>query len=140
PLNSAIARQSVLLPLASPSSGITFSWDPASRTFVSSTDSLGPIFSERAETIGKNRVFVGFDYQYLKFASLDNVSLKSLPEVFTQPDTFDAPSGQTCSASVNGFNIGPCAYIRDVVKVNNRIDLKIHHFITYVTFVPTDWI
>jgi len=139
PLNSAIARQSVLVPLASPSSGITFSWDPATNTFASSTDSLGPIFAERAETVGKYRMFIGFDYQYLKFDSLDGTKLKSLPEVFTQPDnTFNAPAGQTCSASANGFNTGPCAYIRDVVKVNNSIDLKIHQFITFVTFGLTN--
>lgn len=139
PLNTAIARQSVLLPLASPSSGITFSWDPATKTFASSTDSLGPIFAERAETIGKYKMFVGFDYQYLKIDSLDGFKLKSLPEVFTQPDnTFDAPQGQTCSASVNGLNSGTCAYIRDVVKVNNGIDLKIHQFITFLTFGLTN--
>jgi hypothetical protein len=139
PLNSAIVRQSVLLPLASPSSGITFSWDPSSKTFVSSADSLGPIFAERAETIGKYRAFVGFDYQYLKFDRLDNFNLRHLPEVFTQPDnSFNAPSGQTCSASVDGFNSGPCAYIRDVVKVNNSIDLKIYQFITFFTFGLTN--
>ncbi len=135
PLNSAIARQSVLLPLASPSSGIIFTQDPVTKLPVPSTDSLGPIFAERAETIGKYRAFVGFDYQYLKFDSLDNFSLKKLPEVFTQPDnTLLAPSGQTCSAAPNSLNTGHCAYIRDVVKVNNSIDLKIHQFITFVTF------
>jgi hypothetical protein len=135
PLNSAIARQSVLLPLASPSSGITFTEDPVSKLPVPSTDSLGPIFAERADTIGKHQLFVGFDYQYLKFDSLDNFSLKNLPEVFTQADnTLFAPPGQTCSNSPDGINTGKCAYIRDVVKVNNRIDLKIHQFITFITF------
>ncbi len=139
PLNSAIARQAVLFPQVAPSSGITFTEDPVSKLPVPSTDSLGPIFAERADTIGKHQLFVGFDYQYLKFDSLDNFSLKSLPEVFTQPDnTFNAPPGQTCSASANGINTDGCAYIRDVVKVNNRIDLKIHQFITFIAFGLTD--
>ena len=99
PLNSSVARQTALLPLASPSSGITFSWDPASKVFVASTESLGPILSERAETIGKYRVFAGFSYQYFKFDSLDGVSLNNLPAVFTQPDTFASNignNGTTC--------------------------------------------
>jgi len=139
PLNSAIAKQSVLVPLASPSSGITFSWDSATKTFVSSTDSFGPIYAERAETIGRHRVLVGSTYQYLHFDSLDGVNLKDLPEVFTQPDnTQGAPTGQTCSAAIDGLNNGNCAYIRDVVKVDNRIDLKVHQFVTFVTFGLTN--
>ncbi|HEY6350215.1 MAG TPA: transporter [Candidatus Angelobacter sp.] len=134
PLNSAIARQSVLLPLASPSSGLTFVLSKDGIP-VPSTDSLGPIYAERAETIGQRKAFVGVDYQYLNFTSLDGISLKNLPEVFTQPDnSVNAPPGRTCSAAVNGFNTGPCAFIRDVVKVNNRVDLKIHEFITFVTY------
>src|SRR5262249_18785684 len=31
PLNSAVARQSALLPLASPSSGLTFTWDSSAK-------------------------------------------------------------------------------------------------------------
>lgn len=72
-LNSAIASQAVLLPLASPSSGITYSWDPTAKIFSPSTDSFGPIYGERADTIGKYRVFLGLSYQYLRwnqFASL----------------------------------------------------------------------
>ncbi len=138
PLNSAIARQAILLPLASPSSGITFSWDPVAKAFVPSSDSFGPIYAERAETIGRSKVSVGLDYQFLKFTSLDGIDLKSLPEVFTQPDdSVDVP-GQTCSASINGNNGGHCAFIRDVVKVNNRVDLKIHQFITFITYGLTN--
>src|SRR5215475_139895 len=48
PFSSSIARQSALLPLASPSSGIVFSWDSEAKTFTSSADSFGPIFAERA--------------------------------------------------------------------------------------------
>jgi hypothetical protein len=139
PLTSAIARQAVLLPLASPSSGITFIWDPVAKVPVPSPGSFGPILSDRAETIGKYKLFVSFDYQYLKFGSLDGVDLNGLPEVFTQPnDSVNAPPGQTCSALPNGSNTGLCAFIRDVVKVNSRVDLKIHEFTTFVTFGVTN--
>jgi hypothetical protein len=128
PLDSAIARESALLPLASPSSGITYSWDPGSRTFVSSTDSLGPILGERAETVGRYRVFLGLDYQYFKFDTLDGADLKRLPVVLAQLDDSSSVPGRTCTASPPDAtnNSGPCGFIRDVVRTTTRLDLKIH--------------
>jgi hypothetical protein len=138
PLNSAIARQAVFLPLASPSSGITFTWDSAAKVPVASAGSLGPVLGERAETIGKYKLFVSFDYQYLNFSSIDGTSLKSLPEVFTQPDdSVHGPPGETCSINTD-FNTGQCAFIRDIVRVQSRLDLKIHEFITFFTFGVTN--
>jgi hypothetical protein len=137
PLNSAIGIQSTLLPLASPSSGITFSWDSAAKVFSPSTDSFGPILGERAETIGRHRVFLGFSYQYFKFDALDGLNLKSgLPAVLTHQDDFDDEAPRICS--VTGDNITECGFVRDVIRTNTSIDLKIHQFTTYVTFGLTD--
>jgi hypothetical protein len=136
PLNSSIARQSAVLPLASPSSGITFSWDAAAKTFVASTESFGPILGERAETIGKHRMSLGFSYQYFKFGDLDGVSLKNLPSVFLQQDDPLINTSRICS--VNGDNQTECGYIRDVIKTDNKVDLKVHQFTTFLTFGLTD--
>lgn len=144
PVNSSIAQQTALLPLASPSSGITFAWDAAAKIYVASTDSYGPILAERADTIGKYKLFVGFSYQYFKFGSEDGIGLKNLPAVFTQPDTFgqnlDNGNGKTCSLSPpdSVANEGECGFIRDIVTSNNRIDLKAQQFTTFVTFGLTD--
>jgi outer membrane putative beta-barrel porin/alpha-amylase len=151
PVQSSIARESALLPLASPSSGITFSWDPAAKAFTSSTESLGPIIGERAETIGKYKVFLGFGYQYFNFKKLDGMSLTNLPVVLSQPDdttTFfkNNGTGPVCSASAPASNTFPpdplsflqCGYIRDVIKTVNSVDLKIHQFTTFITFGLTN--
>ena len=139
PLNSAIARESAVLPLASPSSGITFAWDSAAKVFVGSTDGYGPILGERAETIGKYKVFLGFSYQYFSFSELDGVSLKTLPSVYFQQDTTGAVAGdETRTCSVNGDSQTQCAFIRDVVKTDNRVNLKINQFTTFVTFGLTN--
>lgn len=134
PLNAAIGRESALLPLASPSSGLTFSWDAATQTFIASTDSYGPILGERADTIGKNKFFIGFSYQYFNFDELDGVDLRKMPVVLTQPDSI-SPQDNTSLCSINGNNTGDtCGYIRDVIRTNNRIDLKVHQFTTYVVY------
>jgi outer membrane putative beta-barrel porin/alpha-amylase len=134
PLNSAIGRQSALLPLASPSSEIIFTQDPVSKLPVPAADSFGPILSERAETIGRHQPFLGFDYQYFKFDSLDGLDLKSLPVVLTQPDF--VVSGTNCSihAPDGPQNTGDCVLIRDTIKTSNRVNLKIHQYTTFVTF------
>lgn len=143
PLTSAIARQAALLPLASPSSGITFSWDPAAKVFIPSIGSLGPILGDRADTIGKYQVALAFDYQYFKFDTIDGIDLKNLPVVLTQPD-FNL-NGVTCSLNAPSNNPnpspisnGPCSFIRDVVVTSNRLDLKIHQFTTFITFGLTN--
>src|SRR5262249_53007943 len=138
PVNSAIVVQAAVLPLASPASGITFTWDPAAKIFSPSTGSLGPVLSERAETLGKNKVFVALDYQFFKFGAFDGVSMKNLPVVFTQPDNNTAIPGQTCSINDPSKSIGPCAFIRDVITANTRLDLKVHQFTTVVTFGLTN--
>jgi len=141
PLNSALATQSVLLPLASPSSGLTFAWDSAAKVFLPTTDSLGPVLAERAETIGKHRFFLGFSYRYFKFDSIDGLSLKNdMPSVFTHiDDSIDVP-GRTCSINPpdTTSNEGPCGFVRDVIKTNSRFDLKIHEFTTFAAYGITD--
>lgn len=137
PLSSAIGIESTLLPLASPASGITFTWDSAAKAFHSSTDSLGPILGERAETIGKHKLSVGFGYQYFKFDAIDGLDLrKGLPVVLTHQDDFDDQPPRVCS--VTGDNITECGFVRDIIKTNNKVDLKIHQFTTFVTFGLTD--
>jgi hypothetical protein len=141
PVLSSVAMQSALLPLASPSSGIIFSWDAAAKVFTSSTDSFGPILGERAETIGKHRVYLGFSYQYFKFSELDGVSLKSTPIVLTQPDDSTTVAGITCSINApptSPQNTGDCGFIRDVIDTKNRMDLKVNQFTTFVTFGLTN--
>jgi hypothetical protein len=38
---------------------------------------FGPIMSERAQTIGRHKLFVGFSYQYFNFDKVAGVSLRS---------------------------------------------------------------
>jgi len=131
PLNSAIARQSILLPLASPSSGLAFKWDPITKAFVQSANSFGPILGERAETIGRHRVLLAVSYQYVRFNTIDGLSLDNLPQVFTQPD-FTLTTGEKCSLGVN--DVRECGFIRDVVTTSNSVDLKVHYYSSTITY------
>jgi hypothetical protein len=134
-LQSSIARQSALLPLASPSSGLIYVWDPAVKAFVSSPDSFGPILGERADTIGKGHLYLGFDYQYFNFTQLDGQNLKAMPIAMPQSPT-DFGSGTLCdvNSSDPSLNTGNCGPIRDVVSTSNRVNLKVHQYSTFITY------
>jgi len=143
-LESSVPRQSSLLPVASPASGVTFAWDAAAKAFTPSTDSFGPILGERADTVGKSRVFLGFAYQYFNFDKLDSVNLKDFHVVLPQADdsTTFANDNPPVTCSLNGTdtsqNFLDCGYIRDVITTDNRVDLKIHQFTTFITYGVTN--
>jgi hypothetical protein len=135
PLTKIIGRQANLLPLASPSSGVLLTFDNSLKTQVLTTDSLGPVLGERAETVGRHRLFVGFSYQFFNFDKVDGVDLRNIPAVLVHQDDSDDNSPAVCSATTGATkNINGCAFVRDVVKTFNSIDLKVNQYTTYVTF------
>src|SRR6202022_4089560 len=85
-LNAAVGSQLTLLPLGSPGSGLVYVYDPTLKTFTASTEDLGPILTERANTSGRHRVRLGFSYQRFSFSTLDGNSLHSLPASFVHID------------------------------------------------------
>jgi hypothetical protein len=163
PINNDISQQLSLLPVTSPGSGFSLTFDPALKTFVTSTDSLGPILGERADTIGKHRFAVGVSYQFFRFDRIDGVNLSNFPAVFTHAADINAqtPPGTICTPSTAtpaqgtgsitsnqslasfGYPpnsppttspLGDCSFVRDQFKTTNSIKLRVHQVTTYVTF------
>jgi hypothetical protein len=137
PLTKIIGRQANLLPLASPSSGVLLTFDSSLKTQVITTDSLGPILGERAETVGRHHLFLGFSYQFFDFDRIDGVNLRNIPAVLVHQDDSDdnSPPARTCSAATGAtLNLNGCAFVRDAVKTDNSIDLKASQYTAYVTF------
>ena len=110
------------IPLASPASGVIFVIDPTLKVPVPSDQSLGPILTQRADTIGRHKLYVATTYQYFLLKDVDGGSLLSLP-----PTAFFLNSPSSTGAP-------------DTLSVaNGRVDLKIHQFVGYVTFGLTDF-
>lgn len=139
PLQAAIGRQANLLPLASPSSGVILVYDPALKTLVTGTDSLGPILGERAETVGRHHLFIGFSYQFFDFDKIDGVNLANFPAVLTHTNDNRnnslPPPAPPVTCSINGpNNLNSCAFVRDRIDTMNTISLKVNQYTSYVTF------
>ena len=105
-INSAIAAQLTQLPIPSASIGIVTLKEKGSDVGVP-FDNLGPILTDRPDTVGKGHLFVGFSYQHFNFNSIDGVSLGSLSSTFSfsQPSPSNASATQTFYASASN-NVG----------------------------------
>jgi hypothetical protein len=84
--NLALASQLTSLPLPSPASGFTYAFDTGTGTFVRSTQSYGPILTDRAETIGRGKLSFGYNVQFFSFDTIEGLDLSSIPAVFTHDD------------------------------------------------------
>lgn len=128
PFTAALGSQLTLVPIASPASAITFSFDRTLGVVTRSTGSLGPILTERSETIGRHKLFVAFTYQHFGFDSIDGVDLHAIPAVFTHIDT--APPALPSP--------GQPLFERDFITTRNNINLKVEQFTAFATFGLTN--
>ena len=122
PLTGAIGTELTLLPLASPASGLLFTFDRATGAVIRSSQSFGPILTERAETIGKHHLYVASSYQYFHFSTLDGIDLKDLPVVFQH---LKEPGSNPPFRS-------------EYITTQNRIALNVNQFTLYATFGLTN--
>lgn len=116
PLNTSLASQLTVLPIPSPASGFTYAFDPALGTYTRSAQSFGPVLAERAETIGKDKFYIGFTYQRFRFDELDGLDTSSINAVLVHQETGDARVRQ------------------DIITTRNFIDLQLAQFTTFFTY------
>jgi hypothetical protein len=118
--NSAIAAQVSQLPLASASAGTVVIY----RAGVPETfNNLGPILTDRAQTIGKHRLFVGFTGSQFVFTHIDGISLDALPFAFVK--TAYVPNTNTVSTNT-------------YTSEETRLKFKINQVIGVATFGITN--
>ena len=118
--NVAFATQLITVPFPSPASGYTYHFDESLGVFARSTQSFGPILTDRAETIGKGKFTFGFTYQNYNFDEMEGVPLDSIPAVFTHDD-FQKGGGRS-----------------DVVITQNQIHAEVSRFIAFLSYGVTD--
>ncbi len=75
-VNELMAVQVSSFPLGSSAGGFSWTFDPALGTFNRVSSSFGPVFSERALTIGRRRFNVGANYQRATFDKLEGQDLR----------------------------------------------------------------
>ncbi len=74
--NTALAQQLSSFPLASSAGGFTYEYDPELGVFNRASNSFGPIYAERANTIGRGKFNFGINSSRFSFENLDDLSLQ----------------------------------------------------------------
>jgi hypothetical protein len=124
-LDTAIATQIALLPVISPASGFTYEFDKSTGVYKRSTETLGPLMTERAETIGRHKLHIGAAFQRFRFGQLDGQPLHNWPAVFTH----QVGTGPNGAAE---------PYETQFITTKNSLDLKVNQFTIYGTFGLTN--
>ena len=73
--NSQMATQFSTFPLGSSTGGLTYVFDESVGTFRRGSASFGPLFAERALTIGRRRLSLGFNYQRTSYDTFEGQNL-----------------------------------------------------------------
>ena len=125
-LNDIISAQIGAIPFASAGAGFAFRYDEDLGTFVQVTESFGPVYAERADTIGQGRFNVNLSftaYKYDEFLGddLDDLLVRALHEPDTIPPFDDRSS----------FEL-------DTVDIHLNLDVNINAFNFAGTYGVTD--
>ena len=112
------------LPAPSTSGAFVYRLNPELGTVERVTQTFGPSFVERAQTVGRNQVSLGMAFQYLRFDSLDGMNLRDGSLVTTankfvnESAPFDAEH-LTLNIDAN------VATIYGTVGLTNRLDVSV---------------
>ena len=124
-LNSSIATALSIIPLSSPASGVIFRKDPATGAELPVSSTLGPIFTERAETIGKGHLYIGVSNHDFHFTKFNGTSLNDLSILYRGGDPSQVILNGGAKSTVPAtFGIG--------------MDVRLSQNIAFLTYGLTD--
>ena len=129
-LTSAISTSIGNVPIATTSGGVTFRFEGGIP--VKSSLSLGPIFAERAQTLGRGRAAIGIGHTAFRFASLRGVPMDNISLIFTH-ENVDFPG---CSAANNNQDcskMGIPTLENEIMPFRLNLDLDVAVTTLYAT-------
>lgn len=125
-LNEQIAAEVGGFPFSSSVGGFTFALEPVLGTFVRTTDTLGPLFAERAPTLGRGKFNFNLSYTFFKYHTFDGEDLDDL-EVVARHDP-----------DIIGFPDEREQFETDMVRLILDIDIEVAILALAVTYGITD--
>ncbi len=122
-LNTFIGTSVASFPLSSSTAGVTFDFGTGKP--VQTSTSFGPIFAERAQTIGGKRISMGLNFTYIVFSRIRGISLEDLRLTFTHQDV-----------GLPGLGDSPNEF--DTMDFYMRMDIAAAVMAVYFTYGITD--
>ena len=144
-VSQQIGAQISNFPLGSTGGGFTFAYDPSTGTFSRTSETFGPSFAERANTLGRRRVSFGMTYLHTGYTSLDghNLSNGSIvfnllhqdldPPSYVEGDVVQAKLGLDLTSNTTAFQFG----IGATDKLDVGVAVPIVHVDSKLTYHAT---
>lgn len=123
-LTDAIGRSAANVPLSATSSGATFSL--VGGLPVRTSTSAGPIFGERAQTLGKGRFFIGANVTGLEFTTLNSAPLDNLEINFAHQDVGNPGEGDP-------------EFENDIIQLRMNLDMSLTVVSLFATWGVLDF-
>ena len=124
--SSSFAVQLGQLPLLSSGSGVVLTLDKTLGVYVAS-ENLGPILTDRAQTIGKHKLLLAFAFQKFVFNSIDGTNLNNVPFIFAA-----VHPGQGQPAPTVGCNYPSVEII--CLTQTDKISVNVNQYVALATF------
>lgn len=136
-ISGAIATSVGNLPIGATSGGVTYRFEGA--VPVKTSTSAGPIFAERAQTLGKGRTIVGIGHNSFHFTTLRGVPLNDVELIFTHENVTNATFAG-CDSIVGGdcSKMGIPNLENDIMQFRLNLDLDVSVTNLYATYGLSD--
>jgi hypothetical protein len=135
-ITDAISNSIARVPIGSTSGGVTFRFEAG--VPVKTSTSAGPIFAERAQTLGRARGIVGAGRSVFHFSTLRGVPLDNIELFFTHQnvdfDGCDAQQGGDCTL------MGIPNLENDIMQFKLALNLDVAVTQLYATYGLFDWL
>ena len=133
-ITDALGASVANIPIGSTSGGVTFRFEGG--VPVPTSTSAGPIFAERAQTLGRGRILAGISRTGFRFATLRGVDMDNIGLVFTHQNVdfegCDAQFGGDCTL------YGIPVLENDAIDFHLSMDLNVRVTSMYLTYGMTD--
>jgi hypothetical protein len=133
-ITDALGASVANIPIGSTSGGVTFRFEGG--VPVPTSTSAGPIFAERAQTLGRGRMLAGISRTSFRFATLRGVDMDNIGLVFTHQNVdfegCDAQFGGDCTL------YGVPVLENDAIDFHLSMDLNVRVTSMYLTYGMTD--
>ena len=135
--NQQIVTLLSTFPFGSSSGGFTYTYDPALGTFSRSSESFGPLFAERALTIGRERGSLGVAYQRSKYDTFEGKNLRQREINFYIQHTDCCGKVQNGAQAGDGSLLNP-AFEGDIIEAALALNLTTDTVVFSATYGLTD--
>jgi hypothetical protein len=134
-LNKALATQLTTFPLPSSAGGFAYTTDPGTGEIRPSAATFGPVFTERALTIGRRRLDFGLAIQSTSFSSFEGADLEAGDIKFVLQHNNCCPAANSSPTTPTDFTP---EFERDLLQSNVSLDIKTNTTVLYANYGLTD--